>query len=83
MDLFIGIFAGPLSSLIGTRAVVMMSGLMAGCSLILSSFASGLPQITLILAFGLGNNFARLSLSRNDKPNFSRLMIGKGTGNYW
>ncbi|XP_071803118.1 monocarboxylate transporter 12-like [Asterias amurensis] len=51
---FAGIFAGPLSSLIGTRAVVMMSGLMAGCSLILSSFASGLPQITFLLAFGLG-----------------------------
>ena len=50
-----GIFAAPLETKFGTRAVIVASGFMVGGSVIAASFAMSVVQLTVILAFGFGN----------------------------
>ncbi|XP_071798847.1 monocarboxylate transporter 12-like [Asterias amurensis] len=49
-----GVFAAPLESIFGTRAVIVASGFMVGGSVIAASFATSIVQLAVILALGFG-----------------------------
>ena len=52
----IGPLAAPLGATFGVRAVVMVSGMMVGGSLIVASFGSTVAQLIMILAIGYGKS---------------------------
>ena len=61
-----GPFASPLKERFGMRAVVTASGLFAGTAFIVSSFASSLPVMTVILTLFAGEYRPRLKVSEEN-----------------
>ncbi len=63
--MFTAIFASPLRETFGVRAVVTVSGVLIGGSMIASSFATSLSQVAVILTVFAGKNRKRLSSIRH------------------
>ncbi|XP_022100161.1 monocarboxylate transporter 11-like isoform X1 [Acanthaster planci] len=59
---FAGPLSGPLDGIFGTRTVVIMSGLLSGSSLILSSFSTSTLHLALTLSLLTGPGLSIISI---------------------